>query len=439
MDTEESHAIVVGAGMAGLLTTLALVGAGCRVTLVDRDPIEPDDALRPGTPQAPHVHALLPGGIAALEHLAPGFTDELAVAGATVGDVLEDNLLCFNGHELRRGISGLPLVQASRALMEGVVRRRVLQASQVTVLGRCDVTGLLVRDGSVQGVRLLRRADHSAEEERSADVVVDATGRTCRSAGWLRGAGLEAPEVERVRVDVHYATRLFRRPARGARGVLHAPTPWQPRGGAVSLIEGMRMLVTLAGVCGERPPGDPAGFDAYAESLRPTYLTDAMAHAEALGDPTTFSFPAAARRRTTGGPAGLLVVGDALCSLNPVYGQGISVAALQALALSRHLRHHALRDTRRVQRVAARVVDVPWQMAAGADLAFPAVDGRRTRSGQAMGRYVARVHSAASRDVHVGRAFLRVTGLVAPAPLLLRPDVVARVALSGRPRVGASG
>lgn len=436
MRTPSDHIVVAGAGMAGLLLTLAVAEAGHRVTLVDRDPVTPTPEVRPGTPQAGHVHALLPGGLRALEGLVPGFTDELAAAGACVGDVLRDTRICFSGHELRRGTSGLPLVQASRALIEAVVRRRVLDHPSVTTCERCDVVGLLVDAGTVHGVRLLRRADHSAEEERAADVVVDATGRLCRSSRWLRSAGLQGHREDQVRVDVHYATRVFRRPVDGsAVGAIHAPTPEHRCGGAVSLVEGHRMLVTLAGVCGERPPVEPAAFTAYAASLRPTHLVDAIAGGEPLGPPRAFSFPAAVRRHVDG-PPGLLVVGDALCSLNPVYGQGISVAALQAAALARHLRRHPVRDTGRCQRVVTRVTEVPWRMAAGADLVFPEVDGPRTRSGTALARYVARVHAAAARDVAVGRAFLRVTGLVAPAGLLVRPDILARVIVHGGTTAG---
>ena len=196
-------------------------------------------------------------------------------------------------------------------------------------------------------------------------------------------------------------------------------------------------MLTLAGILGDHPPTDPDGFLDFARSLRFPDIYEAIRDAEPLDDPVAFRFPASVRHRYERlhrFPAGLLVMGDAVCSFNPIYGQGMSVAALEALTLRRHLEPGIEPQPRRWFRDLARVVDVPWDMAAGGDLAFPGVPGRRTRKIRLMGTYLTRLHAAAAHDAHLATAFIRVAGLVAPPQSLLRPGIALRVLRGGRVR-----
>ena len=202
-------------------------------------------------------------------------------------------------------------------------------------------------------------------------------------------------------------------------------------------LEGDRWMLTLAGILGDHPPTDPDGFLAFARSLQFPDIHDAIHDGVPLDDPVAFRFPASVRHhyeQSPRFPAGLLAMGDALCSFNPIYGQGMSVAALEALILRRHLARGVEPQHRRWFRDLARLIDVPWQMAAGGDLMFPGVEGRRTRQLQMMGSYIARLHAAATHDVRVATAFIRVAGLVSPPPTLLRPDIAVRVLRGGRRR-----
>jgi len=434
-----NHALVLGGGMAGLLTARVLADAYDRVTIVDRDDLSTGPQPRRGTPQARHVHALLAGGQQAVEDLFPGITDDLRAAGAPVGDVLDDTRLYFSGHRLRQAPSDLTLIHVSRGLLESKVRDRVRARPDVTVLDRCDVVGLAMSLGGdrIRGARLLRRADDSAEEELAADLVVDATGRGSRLGAWLHQLGRTRPAEERLPIGVGYATRRHRldhEALGGDLGVLHGLTPQHPRGGAIALVEDGQAVVTLAGMLGDHPPTDPEGFAAFACSLRFPDIADAIRDTEPLDDPVAYRFPAATRRRydrLADMPARVVAVGDGVCSLNPIYGQGMTVAAQQALTLQRHLRRHGRPGHPQLQRDLVRVTDVAWSMARGADLAFPGVDGARTAGTRILGAYVIRVHAAAARDATVGRAFMRVSGMVAPPTALLRPDVVARVLWRG--------
>jgi hypothetical protein len=263
--------------------------------------------------------------------------------------------------------------------------------------------------------------------------VVDATGRGSRAPVWLEALGYPRPEREQVRIRLGYATRIYRLPpdALGEDlGVLEAAAPRHPRSGALLLQEGDRWIVTLGGMLGDFPPTDPDGFLACARSLRFPDIYEAIRDAEPLDDPVAFRFPASVRHRyerLDRFPDGLLVLGDAVASFNPIYGQGMSVAALEALALRRHLERGVEPQPRRWFRDLARVVDVPWDMAAGGDLVFPGVQGRRTAKVRLVNAYLARLHAAAAHDASLASTFIRVAGLVAPPQTLLRPKVAARV------------
>jgi hypothetical protein len=308
------------------------------------------------------------------------------------------------------------------------------------LLDRCDVVGLATTpDGRrVTGARVLRRADNSAEELLGAELVVDATGRGSRAPLWLEALGYARPETEQVRIGLGYATRIYRLPPDALDGdlaVLQAATPQHPRTGALQRLEGDRWMLTLAGILGDHPPTDPGGFLAFAQSLQFPDIYEAVRSAQPLDDPVGFRFPASVRHRyerLDRFPDGLLVLGDAVASFNPIYGQGMSVAAVEALALRRHLERGTEPQSRRWFRDLAQVVDVPWDMSAGGDLVFPGVPGRRTLKVRLVNTYITRLHAAAAHDASLATAFIRVAGLVAPPQSLLGPGVILRVLRNGQ-------
>jgi 2-polyprenyl-6-methoxyphenol hydroxylase-like FAD-dependent oxidoreductase len=436
------RAVVLGASMAGLLAARVLTDSYGQVTVIDRDQLPESPMHRRGVPQGRHVHALLARGQHALEELFPGLTAELVAQGVPAGDVGSNVCWYLSGHRLRQAPTGLVALCASRPVLEGHVRARVRALPNVRVLDRCDVVGLATTpDGRrVTGARVRRRVDGSAEQLLRADLVVDATGRGARTPLWLEALGYGRPATEQVRIGLGYATRTYRLPADALGGdlaILHAGTPEHPRGAALLRLEGGRWMLTLGGILGDYPPTDPDGFLAFARSLRFPDIYQAIRDAEPLDDPVGFRFPASVRHRYERlgrFPDGLLVVGDAVCSFNPIYGQGMSVAALEAFVLRRHLARGTEPQPHRFFRDLARVVDVPWDIAVGGDLVFPGVQGRRTAKVRLVNAYLGRLHAAAAHDASLAAAFLRVAGLVDPPESLLRPDIVVRVLRKARMR-----
>ena len=444
-DRSGDHAVVLGGSIAGLLAARVLAEAYDQVTVVDRDQLLPGSQPRRGTPQDRHIHALLARGQQVMEQLFPGLTAELAGHGAPIGDVLGDARLLFGGHRLAQAEAGLVAVSASRPLLEDRVRARVRALPEVEFAPASDAVGLRCsRDGSrVTGVRLLRRADASAEEVIDAELVIDATGRGSRAPAWLQALGFGQPRVDRLRVDVGYVTRRYRLPPDtldGDLACIQGPTPGSPRGGALARLEDDIWMLTLFGMAGGHPPKDPEGCDAFVRSLRFPDLYDAAGPGEPVDGPAAYRFQASVRRRyerMRHFPEGFLVMGDALCSFNPIYGQGMSVAALQALALRNNLRAGSAPRSQRILRALARAIDAPWELAIGADLAVPAVEGRRTPRRRIAGAYVTQLQAAAACDPALARAFVRVTGLVDRPEALLQPSVVVRVLRSRTHATGA--
>ncbi|MCM0677798.1 squalene monooxygenase [Micromonospora phytophila] len=431
-------AVVIGASMGGLLTARALTEAYDRVTVVDRDVLPDRAASRRGVPQGRQLHVLLARGRQALEELLPGVGAELTALGVPTVDLHEQVHWYNDGHRMRRAPSPLLAFGVSRPLLEQVVRDPVAALPGVTLLPGCEAAGLTATPDRrrVTGVRLRPRDGDPVT--LPADLVVDAGGRGSRSPVWLAELDYRPAPEEQVKIGVTYLTRTYRREPHHLEGLLGAlanALPGRPRGGIVAVQEQGRFAVALSGMLGEEPPADDEGMAAFADSLAAPQIAELLRSAQPESAPATMRFPASVRRRyerLRRFPAGYLVVADALCSFNPVYGQGMTVAALEALLLRRLLRRRPDWPARRFFRGAARLIDGPWSISVGTDLRFPEVTGRRSPRVRLVNAYVGRLHAAATRDPALGAAFLRVLNLVDPPTRLLAPPVLTRVLRGSR-------
>jgi 2-polyprenyl-6-methoxyphenol hydroxylase-like FAD-dependent oxidoreductase len=433
------HAVVLGDSLAGLAVAVVLAERFDTVTIIDRDVLPPPGVHRNGVPQGRHTHLLLPGGLRALAELLPGIVDDLEGHGAQIIDAPEFRFYLAGGR-LALSDPSLSVCGATRPLLEGVMRRRVRGLPNVCAVERTRADGLVADPGGAQvtGVRVRSPAGSGDDRIVDATLTVDATGRRSRGPRWLAELGYPAPDEESLHVGVHYTTRLFRRdPADlgGCRHVQVAIPPGGRHGGVALAVEADRWLVTLVGILGERPPADLEEFVEHTGALWKDDLHAIVARAEPIGDAAIGAFPAYLRRRydrLREFPGGYVVTGDAVCSLNPVYAQGMSVAIREAQALGEVLDRHGLdRVGQRFFKRARPLVDSAWQIATGADLGEPAVEGRRTAGWRVVNRYVNRLLTVAHRDPLVADAFLRVSAMVAPPQHLLRPRIASRVLRGG--------
>ncbi|WP_207946132.1 FAD-binding monooxygenase [Actinomadura sp. 7K534] len=429
------HAVVLGAGMAGLLAARALTGAYERVTIMERDGALTREA-RKGVPQGRHAHVLLPRGQRTLEDFFPGLERELVDGGAVVADPGTDHRFVMGGRTLLRRAGTERAIQASRPFLERAVRERVAALPGVRFACGRDVVGLLSGGpGRITGVQVMPRSVGGAAEELRADLVVDAMGRAGRTRYWLERLGYGPVPREEINIGVGYASRPIRPAlaARIGRAVVVGPRPGRSAGMALVAVEGDRYLLTVAGL-NRRPPADDDGFLAFARELAPPDVYEAIRTAEPLGGIATHRYSSDLRVRyekVRNLPEGLVVTGDALCSFNPIYAQGMTVAGLEAEALRRSMREGPHGLARRYFRAVAKTLDDPWRMAVAADLSLPEVEGRRSPAIKIMNAYVDRVQAAAAHDAGVGEQFFRVVGLLDPPTALMRPAVLARALLPG--------
>jgi 2-polyprenyl-6-methoxyphenol hydroxylase-like FAD-dependent oxidoreductase len=430
------HAVVLGAGMAGLLAARVLSDAYDRVTVIERDPLPAAAAHRRGVPQGRHAHLLVPAGTRVLDELFEGLFDDLAAAGVpVVREYAEFRFAPGGGRPLR--LLGRPvepfLCQSSRPCLEAYVRARVRGLPNLEVIDRCEVVDLTTsaaRD-RVTGVRL-RRAVGGAEETLGADLVVDATGRGSRAPVWLAALGYERPRREQLAINLMYASWHLRLPpeALDAKVVGIGAHPSRPTGMVLFAQEDGWSILTVFGYEGHHPPRDAEGLLDVVEAIAPPDVFAAIRDAEPVDDIVVYRFPANVRlryERLRRFPPGFLVFGDAVCSTNPAYALGMSTAALQAVSLRDTLAGGDRDLARRFFRAATKPLNGAWQSAVGADLALPQVKGPRPLPVRIIGGYIARVLRVGEHDHLVARQFLRVASLQDPTARLFRPAIALRV------------
>jgi 2-polyprenyl-6-methoxyphenol hydroxylase-like FAD-dependent oxidoreductase len=323
----------------------------------------------------------------------------------------------------------------TRPLLENVVRRRLLRLPNIYLRQRSDVEEpVFDRDqGRVAGVRVRSRDRADGAKAMTADIVVDASGRGSRSAAWLGALGYAAPRSEKIEIGVGYMTRFYRRrpgQLNGKLGAAFAACRPDWRFGFIAAQEGERSILTLGGYLGDCPPADEEGFLEFARSLQRPDIFHVIQEAEKLSPLVPYRFGTNLRRHYAEldrFPPGFLVYGDALCSFNPVYGQGMTVAILESLALRQCLAAGADGIARRFFRAAGRLIDIPWKIAVGSDLQHPGVPGKRSAQLCFFNWYVARLFSAAQTDAVLATRFLEVLNLIRQPAALLEPRMALRV------------
>jgi 2-polyprenyl-6-methoxyphenol hydroxylase-like FAD-dependent oxidoreductase len=433
------RAIVVGAGVAGLAAGRALADYFDAVTVLERDALPDSPESRAGVPQDRHLHGLLASGQRAFEQLCPGFASDLIDGGAVVYRAGLDMRVDRPGFDpFPRRDLGWDSYAMSRPLVEACLRRRcepLLELRQ-----GCRVERILLSEDGQRVTGVVCSSQGGPTEFLPGELVIDASGRGALTLAALKESGSPLPEETRIEVDVGYATALFRVPERTAVDFLAAVTyPAPPHGnrGAMLLpIEGGRWIVSTGGRTTDKPPGDWDGFMNYLRGLRTQTIHDAVERAERIGSIVRFGFPESVWRhfeRLSSMPRGLLPIGDAVCRFNPIYGQGMTVAALEACALSRGLAVAgrdvdplaSLRDRYLAELPA--LIESPWALSAILDLAYPETRGERPAGLAQTLQFGDALARLAARDADVHELMLRVQHLLAPRSALSDPALVRRV------------
>lgn len=445
------HAIVIGASMAGLLASRVLADHFEQVTVIERDHLPQEVQARKGVPQGRHVHILLHRGASVMKDLFPDLFPTLIRDGSVPIDTVADFHWYNFGAWKARFKSGITFYSQSRPLLEGHVREQVVARSNVRFLDACDVVTVCASDDAtrITGVEVRHRDGGQAEERLSADLIVDASGRGSQTPRWLTALGYGTVEESTIKVDVGYATRIYRRPAHNDfdQNVLaiYSTPPEHTRAGVLAPIEDNRWIVTLIGWVRDYPPDDEAAFLAFARSLPQPDLYEAIRDAEPLTPVALHKFPANRRHhyeRLPRFPEGFVALGDAVCSFNPVYGQGMTAAALEAAMLNtllyeqqkKHGRGDITGFSRRFQKRITSIVNTFWLLAASEDFRYPQTQGKRPFGVNLLNTYARRVHELSTFDPQVTLLLYHVLQAIQPPMALFHPSLLMKVLFKRVPR-----
>jgi 2-polyprenyl-6-methoxyphenol hydroxylase-like FAD-dependent oxidoreductase len=434
---KHGHAVVIGGSIAGLLAARVLSEKFYRVTLIERDIFPAVGEHRKGVPQSKHAHGLLFQGRRLIEELFPDLIPELVAGGASLGDLGNKLISHHDGYHCRY-FADMEGICVGRPHLEGRIRTRVLALPNLSAIENCDVNGLATSaDGeTITGVRLVRRSQGSAESVLEADLVVDASGRGSKLPTWLKELSYPQPEEEQVKVSLTYVTRIYKRLPEHLNGniaLVISPSADNRRGVGILASEGNVWTVTLFGYFEDAPPDDARSFVEFAYSLNAPDCYNLIKNAEPVSEPVMFKFPANRRYRyekLDRFPEGLLAIGDVVCSFNPIYGQGMTIAATEAMVLRNLLDGDLKGIGKRFFKVINPSIDIPWSIAVGADLRLPGVEGKRTAAVNFINWYVGKLQIAARYDPKVALAFQQVVNLMAPPQALMTPIMAARIFLS---------
>jgi len=425
--------------MGGLAAAKALSTHFDQVTVLERDSLPLDATPRQGTPQARHLHALLAGGLVALNELLPGIETDLEQAGAIrlTPQSLRMDRPGFDPYPQRD--LGLSWLSMSRPMLEFVTRQAVRRQKNIELLGGCRVTEFLASpDGSaVSGVRY--DASDGSSNTISADLVVDASGRGMMTLGALENMGFSKTGETEIGIDMAYSTAIFEQPVDAPsawKGVIILP--WAPRdnrGGFLSPIENNLWIVSVGANHGDAPPGDMEGFLEFTKSLRTPTVYDAIKNAKPIGPIIRYLLPSSVRRHfetVQRFPRGLLPIGDAICRFNPVFGQGMSVAAQEAVILDRLLKARST-DADPLDGLAAvffaeiqGVLETPWGIATS-DFIYPKTRGERPANFEQRMQFNLGLVRLGAEDASVQKLLVEVNHLLKPQSALRTPEISERV------------
>ncbi|MGH8983650.1 MAG: FAD-dependent oxidoreductase [Acidimicrobiia bacterium] len=437
MSVHGSRAVVVGASIAGLCTARVLSEHFDEVVVVDRDTLPDGPEARGQVSQGRQPHLLLVAGARLLEGWFPGIVQDLLDGGAVEIDLSADMWWYQAGGVARRPPSDLKGPAMSRPFLEWTVRQRVAAIPNITVRSHVGVEGLELADDDsrVSGVAL------DDGTSLLCELLVDATGRQARTLPWVEAAGYPAPELSTVEVDTRYVSRTYRRVASADRDWKAAAIVDDIESKRLVMVlpmEGDRWITLFGGLHGEAAPFDEAERIAYLRTFPSQVVADLLDRAEPLSEPVTHRFPSSQRRhveKLKRFPLGWIMLGDAVSSFNPIYGQGMTSAAQQAQALGDCLRKHNAIDrrfARRYFKAASKAVAVPWSIATGSDFAYPETTGKKPAGTDLINRYMDRVAIAAQHDDEVSLRFNQVVAMVRRSESLLAPRFVLRVLRTAR-------
>jgi 2-polyprenyl-6-methoxyphenol hydroxylase-like FAD-dependent oxidoreductase len=437
-----NHAIVIGGSLGGVLSARVLSDYYDKITVIERDKIPESTEPRDGVPQGRHVHVIYGGGANAIDGLLPGFFEDLVKAGSLKLDFCNDLVWYHGGVWKLRTDTDLISYWQSRPFLEAHVRRRVRNDFEIEFLEETEVRNLIADESKsrVTGVAVRRVGADGDTTIIDADLVIDASGRNSRAPQWLEDLGYSKPDESEVEINLGYATRIYERPPDDTRnwqvmGLFGTP-PGLKKTGYIFPIEDQRWMATEVGYLEDYPPDEDEAYIQFAREMELPDFYEAIKDAKPLTPIVTYRYPCNRWRhyeRLSRLPQGFLALGDAICSFNPVYGQGMSACSLVVKLLSEMLdnvdrnRGLPINFAKRFFREASKIVANPWLLATNSDFMYPETGGRKPFGTKLLNWYVKHVFTLCSSNKEVCSRFHRVLHFINGPEALFHPYVMLQV------------
>lgn len=444
------HAVVIGGSIGGLMAARTLADYFEKVTILEKDTLPDGPEPHKTVPQGHHIHVVLGQGKDFLEDCFPGIVREIEATGGNVVDITKDTSWFFEGSWRSRHTSNISILLSLRPHVDWHFKCRLLaEYPNVTMRENCHVAGFLANSDNtcVTGVRL--KQGESATEPVTADLVVDSSGRGSQTPDWLAAIGYNKPPEEEIGIGLCYTSRIYKRPVNFNEDwkiLMMFPTlsrSW--RGGIISSVQDDQWIVTLNGSFGEAAPVDDEGFLEYARTFDRPDIYNWIKHETQVGPTKTFKVPKIRRRyyeKLSRLPDGLIVVGDANCAFNPIFGQGITAASRYAWQLGESLRTQVAQSPANIKgfskayhKQISKHLDLPWFLTTMMDLSYRQTKGKRPFGMPVITWFFKCALETCSRNASVQQSFVKVMNMYAGLGALLKPSFVLPVLLQGIKRV----
>jgi 2-polyprenyl-6-methoxyphenol hydroxylase-like FAD-dependent oxidoreductase len=434
----KDSAVVIGGSIAGMLAAHILAKHFKQVTIIERDRLPDTPIPRASVPQSFQAHGLLKKGALLLEEFFPGFLKELESNGSFTANFPEDFNFFFGGEWLPKFPSDITIYCQTRPFLELQIKQRLKANPNIAFLTEAIVTDLIA---SADQTRVLGvKIQSQTESEILADLVVDASGQAAITTKCLEKLGYSSPPITSIPINITYASRIYRHTQNlvGKRqpvGINPMPHICHRAGGFFP-IENNNWIVLLAGYTGEQVPNNEEGFLEFARSLPQPQVYEWLKNAEPLTPIHVYKMPASVRRqyeKLAKFPLGLLPIGDSICKFNPIYGQGMTVCALEAEVLDRCLREcqNLVQLQRQYFRAVGKTIDTPWNLTVSEDVQYLASEPSKLPLDQLSQWYLKNLLAVCLINRDVCLEFFRVVHMVKQPTALFSPRVLLPVLAYG--------
>ncbi|ULT59625.1 FAD-dependent monooxygenase [Neobacillus drentensis] len=433
-------AVIIGGGISGKLTARVLSDFFQKVIILERDSKPNGPFPRKGAPQGEHIHALLFSGANGLEELFPGITEKFNASGAVKINSTQDIAWFHHGVWKLRYEGDYTTILQTRPHLEWHIEQYIKSIPNVTIQYSQNVQNFLYteEENRITGVQISNGDD--SIKTINAYLIVDASGVNSLSSRWLNKREVHIPE-DTVKIDLSYFTKTIQLPDNGNRDwsikLVYPNPPFEKIGGGISKVEGNRYLVTFMGYHNEINEKEVLknddSFVEIAKKLPKMDIYHELRDATVLSSTSTFRVPKITWRRfdkVNKFPSGLLTIGDTICRIDPFFGQGMSIAVLEALALKKLLAKEQLTNQKMIEtfhQQAMKIISPIWNMVLTEDFRYPDTIGRRPAGLSIQQWYAKKIFHLSSENKTIYNSFIKVMHLLRPTATLMHPRILKSV------------